>query len=218
MNRPTGLPSKAALRAERRALRERLRERVAAQRNHPALATALARRRKRRQRALAIAACILLLLLALMRCECDPPPPPAPVVTEPVTAPLIGNTTPAPPKKPKRALKGTIEASDRGAMAVEPTEAPAWLQQFRLQVAARSPKLAACFNGAERPGALRWSALVHAQSGRVSESVVEPVFRGVELDQEQHDCLVARLTETPFKLDEPSPQAAARRVSLIFEF
>ena len=66
--------------------------------------------------------------------------------------------------------------------------------------------------------ALRWSALVHAKSGKVTESVVEPAFRGATLDERQTKCLIEGLTAAPYNLTEPDDQAAPRRVSIIFEF
>lgn len=209
---------RAALREQQRALRSSLAVRIAEQRRQPLFVEAEARRRKQRQRRL-LAILIVLLLLLLLRFDCaeGPQAPAAPAVVE--------AEPPEPPKKAKKApkkrkvkLEGKVEPSDRGKMATEPAPPPAWLSQFRLQVAARSTRLAACFNGAEKPGALRWSALVHAQSGRVTESAVEPVFRGVSLDEKQEVCLIGVLTDPAYKLDEPDPEAAARRVSLIFEF
>jgi hypothetical protein len=207
-------------RAERRALRDRAAAQVLAFQNRPQIKEAMLRaRRHRQQRTLALLIAILLLLL-LMRCECTEEPE-APAVVEPTLPEPPPPKKPVAPKRPKTppvVLEGTVPASERDTLAVEPTTPPTWLPQFRLQAAARSPRLAACFNGSEKPGALRWSALVHARSGRVSESVIEPVFRGVSINDAQTDCLIKGLTEPPFALDEPDPQAAARRVSLIFEF
>lgn len=207
-------------RAQRRALRAAVAAKVAAFQSRPAVKEVhLQAKRRRQRRTLALLIAILLLLL-MMRCECTEEPA-APVVVEPTLPEPPQPKKPGPARKPKVppvVLEGTVDGSERDTMAVEPTTPPAWLPQFRLQVSARSPKLAACFIGTEKPGALRWSALVHARSGRVTESVVEPVFRGVSLNNAQHDCLVKGLTEPAFALDEPDPQAAARRVSLIFEF
>lgn len=214
---------RAALRAGQRKLRQRLQAQMAAQveaqRNNPLFVAALERRRKRRRRRQLVAAILAaLLLLLLARCECDEPPAEPAVLEEAEPAPAPKPPPPAPKPKRKRPLEGTLEPSERDSLAVEATAPPPWLPQFRLQVAARSPRLATCFNGADRPGALRWTALVHARSGRVSESVIEPVFRGVQLEQSQHDCLVEGLADPPFQLDAPADETTARRVSLIFEF
>jgi hypothetical protein len=212
---------RAALRAAKLQLRQRLRAQVEAQRHNPLFVAALERRQKRRRRRRLVAALVAaLLLLLIARCECDEPPlAPAPVeVAEPELAPAPVRLPPKKRPKGKRPLEGKLEASGRSGLEVDATAPPPWLGQFRLQVAARSPRLAACFIGADRPGALRWTALVHAKSGRVTESVLEPMFRGGQLDEAQHDCLVNALVEQPFKLDASAEEAAARRLSLIFEF
>lgn len=205
-------------RRERAAMRARVKADLARAMQNPTMAAAVARakaRRRRRQLALLLA---ILLLLLLFRCECDE----APLAPEPpaeVEAPVVEKkpTTRKGIKKPLT-LEGTVEKSERDTIDVPDLPPPAWLAQFRLQAAARSPRLAACFVGVEKPGALRWSALVHARSGRVSESVVEPVFRGGTVTDTQLACLIAALSDPPFSLDEPDREAAPRRVSLIFEF
>lgn len=218
----------AAPRAQQRALRERLRAQLAAQlaaqRQSPLFRKAEERRQRRRRRWLIAGLLAALLLLLLARCECeDPPAPPLPDVIEPEVE--SASEPPPPVRKPPRPrpLEGTIDQSARDTLKVDATTPPSWLPQFRLQVAARSRRLATCFNGVEKPGALRWTALVHPRSGRVSESELEPVFRGVELSQSQHDCLVKGLSDPPFRLDLPSgaasdEESSGRRVSLIFEF
>ena len=208
------------LRVQRQALRDKNRVQIDAQRAQPSFLKTRAKQRRRRMQQLALVLLVILLLL-LLRLDCTDVPStasvsqPAAVEIEPKAAELPKKPL---PRKPQLKLVGQIKASDRASMALESLEPPPWLPQFRLQVAARSPRLASCFDGAERSGALRWSALVHARAGRVTESVVEPVFRGVNLEEAQLDCLVKGLSELPYVLDEPDPQAAARRVSLIFEF
>ncbi|MCP4500573.1 MAG: hypothetical protein GY822_11490 [Deltaproteobacteria bacterium] len=176
------------------------------------------RRRRRRQ----LMVLLVILLLLLQRCDCEGVLfPDAPVVVEAMGPPAElaapGELKDQPPRKPPY-LRGKVKTSKRPSLAVKPPPPPSWLAQFRLQVATRSPRLAACFNGNDQPGAMRWSALVHAKSGRVYEAVVEPAFRGSTLTQKQVDCLVEGLTEKRYHLDEKNPQAAARRISLIFEF
>jgi len=204
-------------RRERAALRARVKADLARAMQNPTMAAAVARekaRRRRRQLALLLA---ILLLLLLFRCECEPEPVPEPVAQ--VEEPVVEKKPPTRKgiKKPLT-LEGTVDKSERDTIDVPDLPPPAWLAQFRLQAAARSPRLAACFVGVEKPGALRWSALVHARSGRVSASVVEPVFRGGTVTDAQLACLVAALSDPPFSLDEPDREAAPRRVSLIFEF
>lgn len=213
------------MRAEARALRGAMKARLARQMEDPAFAPILERRAraKRNRRIAALVAIALLLLLLLI--DCDPEPSePVPVEEPPVVA--VEDPAPDPPKKkkprrkkpPKKKLEGDIEASDRDGMDVKPRPGPAWLPAFRLQVAARSPRLAACFNGSEEPGAMRWTTVVHARSGRVSDSEVEPVFSGVSVDNEQERCLLEVLQSPAYKLEEPDEEAVARRVSIVFEF
>jgi hypothetical protein len=232
--RPPGLPDPKALlpsAAERRALGQQMkaqqaqakaamRAQLEAAKARPEVAEALRRaKHKKNRRRLMLLLAILALLLLRLDCSCEPVPAPP---IEPVAKPP---PEVKPVDKPKRKLRpkkptfeGKVDKSDRGAMEVEPPPPPSWLPQFRLQVAARSPRLASCFEGNERPGALRWSALVHAKSGKVTESIVEPAFRGATLDDRQTKCLIDGLTAAPYNLAEPDDQAGPRRVSIIFEF
>lgn len=209
---------------EARATRARLKARVEEQMRAPAFAPLLERRAraKRRRRIATLLAILLLLLLLLI--ECDPAPA-GPAVVQPPTPEVVVDDTVTPPKKKpvrkkrrRKPLTGKIDGSERADVDVEPPAPPSWLPKFRLQVAARSPRLAACFNGSEQPGAMRWTALVHAPTGRASDSVLEPVFRGASVDNTQRECLEAALSEPRYRLPEPDPSAVARRVSIIFEF
>lgn len=215
-------PDRAALREEQRRLRERLRAQLAERMRDPRIATLLEKKRARQRRrriAAALVALLLLLLLLLLRCEPEAPVIDEPPSEEPVTEALAPKPPPTPTKRrpPRAPLEGKIAPSERTGLEVEATSPPPWLAQFRLQVAARSPRLATCFNGVEKPGALRWTALVHARSGRVSESELEPALRGAELEDAQVECLVRGLSEPPYQLDA-GDESEARRVSLVFEF
>jgi len=214
------------LRQDAQATRAELKARIDVQMSSPAFAPLLARRAraKRNKRIAALVALLLLLLLLLIECE---PEPVAPAVVE--KPPAVAQEEPvavAPkkrvPKRNRRPLKGKIKGSDRSGVDVEPPPPPSWLPKFRLQVAARSPRLAACFNGAEEPGAMRWTTLVYAPSGRAADSVLEPVFRGASIDNAQRECLEQALTSPPYRLQEPGAEpedgAVGRRVSIIFEF
>jgi len=188
-----------------------------AQQKHP-LREQVRRRQQRRRRRLLSAALIALLLwlLSQLDCQCEPEPAPP----EPERAVVVAPPAPPPtkpPPKPKLAT-GKVKLSPRPPLEVPVRPEPPWLADFRLQVAARSRTLAQCFTGAERPGALRWSALVHAPSGRVSESEVDAMFRGTSLTTTQEACVIRGLTAGRYTLNEPDKDAPARRVSLIFEF
>jgi hypothetical protein len=177
------------------------------------------RRRRRLRRGILTA---LLLLLLLLRCECDPPapPPPAPPPPEEPPAP------PAPAPKPKaaapahkrRPLKVHVEPQPRAPMNGGGRAAPGWLTEFRLQVAARSQRLAQCFRGAEGPGALRWTTSVNPESGAATDHELEPVGPHADLSREQRDCVVQVLTQPPYRIGAPRDQALPDRVSLLIEF
>lgn len=221
MSPPLRRPDRAALREDQRRLRERLRAQLEERKRDPRIAALLEKKRLRqRRRRIAAALVSVLLFLLLLRCECEEPVALEPLVEEPPVEVLAPAAPPTPTKRrpPRAPLAGKIAPSERTRLEVDATRPPPWLSQFRLQVAARSPRLATCFNGVEKPGALRWTALVHARSGRVSEPVLEPAFRGGELETSQVECLVRGLSNPPYNLDAGDDEAEARRVSLIFEF
>ena len=195
---------------------------------HPAVQRARARRRRRRTLGLAA---VLLFLLLLSRCECERPQPPP---QEPAKAEAPAPEKPkvvAPPAVPVRVkrppLRAHAEPVQRGALATKARGAPAWLEELRTQVSARSPRLAHCFNGADRPGALRWTASLNPASGWVSEHELEPVGQAVDLSKAQRDCLVLGLSSPAYRLGA-APQGAAQgaqktaalpeRISLVIEF
>lgn len=219
---------KAALRSSVSLLQQSARARVE---QHPAVQRARAQRRRRRTLGLTF---VLLLLLLLSRCECNPPPPPpqAPPAKAEAPAPPEPPKPAAKPKAPVRAkpapLRARAEPVQRGDLATKARGAPAWLEELRTQVSARSPRLAHCFNGAERPGALRWTASVNPSSGWVSEHELEPVGQAgaVDLSKAQRDCLVLGLSSPAYRLyrSQGAPQGAQQtavlpeRISLVIEF
>ena len=213
----------------RRELRRTLRERRASFRRsfaearqrartaaaqHPAVKRA--RRAKRLRRALLVA--IGLLLLSLIHCECGPALAP--------TLSAVDAGTPVPPVLVKKAPKpvkpgplfGTMPRQPRPGFVGEGVATPPWLDEFRLQVSARSPRLAKCFVGAPRPGALRWVCSVNASSGAVADHELEPVGAGDELTPEQRTCLLAALSTPVYRLTQLTPSDLPNRVSLVIEF
>ncbi|WNG58351.1 hypothetical protein F0U59_29125 [Archangium gephyra] len=92
------------------------------------------------------------------------------------------------------------------------------MDDFRIQVAARSPRLAQCFSGTERPGALRWTAAVNAASGSVSDHALEPVGTGGELSGKQRDCVQGVLSSPGYRLKPEQKQDLPGRVSIVIEF
>ncbi|WP_375764905.1 hypothetical protein NR798_24620 [Archangium gephyra] len=178
------------------------------------------RREKRRRRIRrAVTFAVLLLLAMLTRCECEPSPPappPEPVV-EP--APEVKPKKPAPPaSKPKASSSDRMGRQRRGSYQNEAQTSPGWLDDFRLQVAARSPRLAQCFSGTERPGALRWTSAVNAASGSVSDHALEPVGTGGDLSGKQRDCVLGVLSSPGYRLKPEQKQDLPGRVSIVIEF
>jgi hypothetical protein len=211
---------KAALRRSLALLQREARTRVD---QNPAVVRVRAQRRRRRTLGLAV----VLLLLLLSRCECDrpAPPPPEPAKAEapaPPEKPKLVPPPPAPPRVKRKPLHARAEPVQRGDLSTKARGAPAWLEELRTQVSARSPRLARCFNGADRPGALRWTASLNPASGWVSEHELEPVGQAVDLSKAQRDCLVLGLSSPAYRLatQQAAPQAAVlpERISLVIEF
>jgi hypothetical protein len=175
-----------------------------------------ARRARRLRRALLVA--IALLLLSLIHCECGPEPAPEPhrVDAGTPTPPAILKKAPRPVKPGP--LLGTMARQPRPGFQGQGVATPPWLDEFRLQVSARSPRLAKCFVGAERPGALRWVCSVNASSGAVSDHELEPVGTGDELTPAQVACLTAALSAPTYRLTQLTPADLPNRVSLVIEF
>src|SRR5262249_47730559 len=143
-----------AMRDRRAELKRSLKkQRLAAQEkleSMPAVQRARARRRRRRF----LLFIILLLLAAVMRCGCQPaapaPPPPGAAA-----APEVASNDAGVRPLARRPLEAKVKPQHRGAYGVETPPPPPWLDAFLLQVSARSPRIAECFTGSDRPGVLR---------------------------------------------------------------
>ncbi len=200
---------------DRRALKRQLSERRRAMR------AALAEKRRatdrgRPRRRLLVVALLLLLLLLLRDCACQEPPQLTGPAPEPLPAAAAepGPTEPGPaPIKP-----GRIGRRDRPEYSSAPPEALPWLAEFRMQVAARSPRLAECFVGIEEPGALRWTTSVEPRSGQVSEHDLEPTLSSAELTRQQRTCAIAVLSDPVYRLQTDDERATPARVGLVIEF
>lgn len=196
-----------------KARRERAKEAVRAQR-------AQQPRRRKWKRWVVL---VLLLLLLLMRCECDEPVEgvvDAGLGVAPDVGAVVGDAGPPdaaasrPARRPRRA-KVHLVARERPAFGKEAPEPDTWLPAFRLQVAARAPRLARCFEGAERPGALRWSAQLDPGLGLVSDQTFEPVLQGAGLSAARRACLAKVMAEPGYALEGGEGVA---RVSMVIEF
>jgi hypothetical protein len=205
------------MRATRRALKRRLPELKAQARAaidaNPALVAA---RRKRRRRRAAFSA-LLLLLLLFVRCDCGEPAPSEPATPD-AGVPQVVKPKPMAAKVKPGPLTGKVATQPRGAFGTGEPVSPPWLDEFRIQVAARSPRLAQCFTGIDRPGALRWSALVNPQGGTVSDHTIETVGVGTDLTQEQRTCVIGVLQSPVYRLTVPGNEGLPNRVSLVIEF
>lgn len=158
----------------------------------------------------------LLLLLLLRDCSCAPvaappvavpPGPPAPAPAEPAAA------EPATPPS-----TGRIPRRDRPTFDSELLEPLPWLAAYRLQVSARSPRLAECFVGAQRPGTLKWTASVEPDQGRVSEQTLEPTLLSDELTRQQRTCAFEVLSSPDYQLESAEERSTPVRVGMVIEF
>src|SRR5688500_4622794 len=202
------------LRRQVRLLRERMREARRELRARvgeiPLVKAARERRARNRKRALA-ASSLLLLLLLLLDCSGGP------------GTRAIAKATPSPKPtataKPKQTpLVARLEKQKRPGYTLDAREGPGWLDEFRLQVAARSPRLSECFNGSERSGTLRWSVSIDGKSGAVADHDFEPIGGSADLTTEQLVCAANTLSKPPYLLKNAPAEALPNRVSLIVEF
>jgi len=205
-----------SLQQQRRALSrslQKLRKEARAElRRDPVLRRARSRRAIRRT----LVGGALLALALLFHCQCDAPPPAvsraaAPQATVPAKSP-----SPTTPKLPP--LHARVERQSRAHFTNGAPTSPGWLDAFQLQVSARSPRLAACFTGADRPGALRWTASLDPKSGTVSDHAFEPVGATAELSPKQRACAVQVLSAPAYRLRSPAADELPARIALVIAF
>ncbi len=207
------------LAARRRELREELdRRRQAAraelQRRRDALGEGPNKRDRRWLWALGAIVAILIALLS--DCTCSTEPAEVEVeVEEPVEVVEESEEVPA-AKSPPPKLR--IERLDRPEYKSEVPEVLPWVASFRLQVEARSPRLAECFVGAQRPGRLKWTAAVEPGEGRVSDFTIEPTVAEEVLTKQQRSCVIAVLSEPPYRLEGGDERSTPSRVGMVIEF
>jgi hypothetical protein len=165
---------------------------------------------------IALAILALLLLLLIRDCSCAHPAEPPPVgvaTTAPGVAESIETPVPTPPPLP-----GRVATTPRPAMTTDGVAPPLWLTSLRIQVAARSPRLAECFEGTTRPGTLRWTVAVDPAHGVVSDPEVAPTLAGQELSNAQRRCVLGVLADPPYQLAAGDQPATPARVALVIEF
>ncbi|MGC4120582.1 MAG: hypothetical protein QM765_39585 [Myxococcales bacterium] len=205
-----------ALREQRAELRRSLVEAKSQARAQVDQVPQVKRERRRRTLRRVLALVLLALLLSLLHCDCQPPPTPV-VASEPAPGPDAAVRPPVVTKAKPKPLRAQVSPVSRPAF--EPVSAPpaAWVQELRLQVAARSPRLAECFTGAQGPGALRWAASINPQSGVVSDHELVTVGTGEQLPRDQRECLIKVLSAPPYRLSA-SAGTAPDRVGMVIEF
>jgi hypothetical protein len=196
------------LRRDLATLREQVRARVQSLRQ--------AHKPRRRRRLLALP--LLLLLLLLLRCPDDPQPPPVVETKAPAKAAVDKPPTPTPRKTARPPLAGHLGNRPRAPYQASAPLPPTWIDELRLQAAARSPRLAACFSGSDRPGALRWNAALNPDTGTVSDHDLEPLGPRSALTDEQRACIVQALSTPRYRLTPPPTQPFPERVTLVIEF
>ena len=214
---PRGAPRRRAiarqLRARRSALRSELRRRRRAARRE------LRRRRRAahpQRRRWWLVLLLLLALLLLRDCSrsvpelpaaAKEPGPSAPVQTQPTVHP----SAPA-------VHSGRVARRERPSFRSETQEPLPWLASFRLQVAARSLRLAECFVGAPRPGTLKWTAAVEPAHGSVSDQTLEPTLLSDALTRQQRGCVFVVLSDPPYQLESGAERSTPTRIGMVIEF
>ncbi len=163
-----------------------------------------------------------MLIWALLRsCDCSEPPsevtstPPAVTIDVPESQPKEVVT---PKNTTKKRFKGRISTRLRARYDGEAPAQQTWLTVFRMQVAARSPRLASCFEGIETPGAMKWTATIHLKKGTISDHDFEPVLDGASLSAPLKACLANVLSKPSYRLTVPSTATRSSRVAMVIEF
>ncbi|MEO0588356.1 MAG: hypothetical protein AAF078_12040, partial [Planctomycetota bacterium] len=161
---------------------------------------------------------LLLVVLLLLLRECEPEPELPPVAEAPsgpaVARPVVEAPVPPPPPAPP---PPDVARRDRPEMAAPPARTPAWLVGFRMQVSARSPRLAECFEGVDRPGRIKWTASVEPRSGQVGDHLIEPQLLTGELSRREKACIEEVLSTPDYRIKAPE-ETGPRRVSVVLEF
>lgn len=203
---------RAAMRAQMKASKKRFREQWA---KSPQAQARARQQRRRRRVTLAIAGLIALAFLRCCSCGDSAPAAAAPEGKDAGT-----DAGPAAPLAKKPLAAPRLSLQRRSDLKLEDTSMLPWLDEFRLQVAARSPKLANCFHGADKPGALRWTTEMNPGSGQVSNHALEPIGATLGLNPAQRDCLIQALAEPRYRLQNrpPDESSTPSRVSIMLEF
>ena len=208
---------KRLLRARRREMRLKLKERRARVKKQIQKTKSPLTQKYQKHRML-IALSLLALLLALISKECNcetqqrtSAPVPAP--------PFTKSPKPSQPKTKTRAQpKGRLETRIRPTYKSLPPKPQHWVANFKLQVAARSPRLATCFEGSEQPGALKWIATIAPAQGEVLNQDFETFLGAIEISKQQRACLEQVLKSPAYRLPKAKANSPSSRIGIVIEF
>ena len=210
---------KQALEAKRKAMREQV---AARRRNRPPRKPRPPRARRSRRKKKKEEEekrrpwwLLLLLLLPLLCClplDCTEDEPEE-VVPEPEP---VGEVEPVEPVPEEPG--GRIPSQERPDFGTRPPDAPSWIDSFRMQVAARGPRLAQCFVGAKEPGQFKWTTSVVPETGVVSEHALEPMLNSPDLRRAERLCVLEVLENPPYTLEAADEPSTPSRVGIVIEF
>ena len=181
----------------------------------------LQRRKLARRRRRVVAGAALLLMAWLLRCDPEEAPTKKEKVSEKVkevATRTAARPTPPTPRAAPAPSKARIVRRSRTTYETSAPAPPTWMDELRLQAAARSPRLAQCFEGTERPGAVRWMAALDPETGTVSEHELEPLGADAPLTSQQRACVARALSTPRYQLTGPPLQPFPERVTLVIEF
>jgi len=178
-----------------------------------------ARSRRARVIGWAVKGAVVIGLMALARaCSCgvEPVPLGAPTICEPCLCdggmPRRAVDAGRAAKPDKRRIRRRLRT--RFVNSVPPEQK--WLVAFRLQVAARGPRLAACLEDSPQAGAIRWTTRLSPAEGLATDHAFEPDAITAAITKQQKACLSRVLSKPRYTLPEPPEDVA--NVSLILEF
>lgn len=201
-----------AQRAKREGVLAKLRSQLERRRATPAKP-----RVEQDRRAWALVGLLLLVVLVLLLRDCREEEPPTPLVCE--ALPCVPETGPAEAAAPAPApLTGHVDRRDRPEFAGRTPETPPWIASFRMQVAARGPRLAECFVGTGKPGQLKWTTSVEPGAGTVSDDTLEPMLSTADLTRAERECVLGVLADPAYHLEAGGEDVTPSRVGLVIEF
>ncbi|NCG22414.1 MAG: hypothetical protein GWP91_25645 [Rhodobacterales bacterium] len=158
---------------------------------------------------------LLLIIGVLLFRDCTREAPPEAVqIPDCPPAECLGEPTEPSPSR----FTGRNVRQDRPVFDTPSTKPPPWIASFRMQVAARSPRLAECFVGTVTPGRLKWTSSVEPHDGHVSDHLLEPVLTSADLTRQERECVLDVLADPAYRLEVGEERATPSRVGIVIEF